>query len=274
MGCIEQYQFCNGDDNCGPMGPLNDVYRSVPDIGFNKLQLATHELVKNYISFMQLRLILQFLRYELLLANSMVYGGLAISSDLEPDQWKSEMANLHNISLAGWQAHGVLHAAPGNTQLKPGVNLHDFIDEETSPEHLKLCENQKFRSAEYSSISLLGLLIVIILCFTIIILNTIIPHLVKFIQGMWFSGGGVSKRAWIEDDVLQLQRIALEARGLGPWKGRIDAVPVLDSYAEEFQRMTFEGGYIEPVQSHDAGAHQPLNWDAKGQSAGYNQRDI
>ena len=271
IGCKEEFQFCNGEDRCSPMASSNAFWTGVPNVGYNKLQIATWELVKSSLSFMRLTLILQFLKNELLLANQLTYGGLSLSSGLQPDHWRNEMANIYNVSLAGMQAHLVLHAAPGNSEIKPGVKLHDFIIPETSPEHLKLCENQKFRSAEYSSISLLGLLIVILSCFTIIGLNIIVPHVVKFLQGVWHEKGAASKRAWIEDDVLQLQRIALEARGLGPWKGKIQAVPVLDSYGTEFQRVNFEGGYAEQVPLNDT--HAPLYWDGKGQPE-YQQRAI
>lgn len=183
------------------------------------------------------------------------------------------MANLHNISLAGLQAHGVLHAAPGNTEIRPGVNLHDFIDSETTAENLKLCNSQKFRSPKYTSISLLGLLMIILVCFTIVTLNTILPRLVKTLQGIWKEKGNVSKIAWIEDDVLQLQRIAMEARGVGPWseKSKTGNAPVLDSYALEFSRIAFDRGLAEEVPLNEGSAKG--GWDMKGANVEYNGRN-
>lgn len=284
MGCIEQYQFCNGEDRCDSFGGMAKLFSGVvPELGYNKLQTATWEQVKSYISFMQISLILQFLRNEILLASQSTYGGLTVSSGLQPDQWRTEMANLFNVSLAGLQAHGVLHAAPGNSEFKPGIKLHDYIIPETTPEHLKLCENQKFRSAEYSSISLLGLIFVIVICFTIIGLNIVVPYVTRMFQGKWDGKGAASKRAWIEDDVLQLQRIALEARGLGPWKGRVDSVPVLDTYGAEFQRGTYEGAYTDQIPLHEGhvvneghvmnDGHVPSSWDTKGTTE-YSQKPI
>ena len=215
--------------------------------------------------------ILQFLRKsDLLLAGMKLWGSQRISSDLLPDQWKHEMANLHNISLAGLQAHGVLHAAPGNTPIKPGVNLHDYIVPETTAEDLKLCDNQKFRSTKYTSISFLGLMLTLLVCFSIILLNAVLPGIVRVLQGFWKSKGHVSKRAWIEDDVLQLQRLAMEARGVGPWneKSKNGNAPFLESYALEFPR-SFEGGLAEEVPLN--GDTENRAWDTKMQTnVGYN----
>lgn len=253
---------------------MNEMFSKMPNIGYNKLQVATWELVKGYAQLMRLTLVLQFLRNELLLASQQTFGSLSISSGVQPDQWRTEMANLFNISLAGFQAHGVLHAAPGNSEFRPGVKLHDFIIPETTPEQLKLCDNQKFRSPKYSSINLFGLIFVIVVCGTIGALNVIVPPLAKLFQGMHTSGI-VARQAWIEDDVLQLQRIALEGKGMGPWKGRIGAVPVLESYGTEFRTANFEAGYAEQVPLQEShGQNVPLQqWDTKG-APQYSQRPV
>jgi hypothetical protein len=257
IGCTEQFQFCNGE-KCSPMNGFFALDpENPPDIEFNKLQSATYQLMLTYAGFMQLNNMLQFLRNEVLLASQLVYGSGLISSPVEATHWHSEMENLHNVSLAGMQAHAVYHAAPGNVQIKPRMSLHDVIVPETSPEQLVLCNNQKFRSTAYASFNLLGVCLILILSFLIIMLNTVLPTVVGWIQGKgnkreW----NIARLAWIEDDVLQLQRMAFEGRGIGPWKGRANNVPVMESYGLKFQRKQFaENG--EQVQLSDV--CEPLN---------------
>lgn len=243
----------------------------IPDVGFNQLQVAMYTLLLKYTSFMQLNLMLQFIRNEILLANELLYGSNPISSVPDTDHWTKEIENLNSISLAGMQAHGVLHAAPGNAVFKKDINLHDFIDLETSSENVHLCKNQKFRSAEYTSFSVFGLAMIAAICFTIIILQLVVPPIVSWSLKQLSRARGVpsvSRTAWIEDDVLQLQRIALEAKGLGPWNGTAQAVPVLDSQGEQWQRNQYAGGgfvqqeegYVEQAQTGYVDVKQPLNW--------------
>lgn len=49
------------------------------------------------------------------------------------------------------------------------------------------------------------------------------------------TGRGVHRRLeWIESSAFQLQRMAAEGRGIGPWEGREDDVPRLVEYAHLF----------------------------------------
>ena len=269
IGCTEQYQFCNGD-RCTSMAGITS-FRTIPDLGFNKLQEALYTLLSTYTTFMQLATIFQFLRNDLLLANQLTYGSLPLSSTPDTDHWKKEVENLHSTCLAGMQAHGILHAAPGNSVFKKNINVHDFVNPETTPENINLCNNQKFKSSAYASFSVFGLALIASICFTIILLNLTVPPIVGWVQKKWSSSQGVvsvSRRAWIEDDVLQLQRIALEAKGLGPWSGRSHTVPVLDSHGQSWRRDQYVGNvfgdyetsYTEQRQPGEHETKQPLNW--------------
>lgn len=269
IGCTEQYQFCNGD-RCTSMAGITS-FDIMPDLGFNKLQEALYTLLATYTMFMQLATIFQFLSNDLLLANQLTYGSLPISSTPDADHWKKEVENLHSTCLAGIQAHGILHAAPGNSVFKNNVNVHDFINPETTKENVYLCKNQKFRSSVYTSFSVFGLALVGSICFSIILLSVMVPPIVGRVQKRWSNAKGVvsvSQRAWIEDDVLQLQRIALEAKGLGPWNGRSHAVPVLDSPGELWSRDQYSGSvsreyrtsHAEQTQAGESDLKQPLNW--------------
>lgn len=269
LGCVELYQFCNAE-NCTPLGGIQQYLgfdsrialdsQNTREIAFSEQQLAVGTLMLTYLTFMRLGLVIDFLRHDVLLAKQYVYGSARVSSSLESGQWRTEMENLHNISLAGLQAHGVLHAAPGNAALKPGVSLHDYIVPETNYEQLRLCNNQIFRSTEYSSFSLLGLLVVCIVSGLLIVFNFTIPPLVQWVQRKWrIPRLQEARNAWIEDDVLQLQRAMLEGKGLGPWRGKDEAVPVMDGYGEVFSRRDF-GDEVLRMQSGGGGASVPLTY--------------
>jgi hypothetical protein len=133
----------------------------------------------------------------------------------------TEMANLHNISMAGLQAAALAHAAPGHLLIKPGTDLQDFVVPETSPENLHLCRNQKFRSTRYESFSVLGLSLILSISFFIIVSSLYLPQLV----GGWDSNR-VWRKNWIEDDALHLQRKAFQGMGIQPWEGVTESVPL------------------------------------------------
>jgi hypothetical protein len=256
VGCTEQYQFCNGE-LCTPLGG-NNMYRSktLPNIDFNPLQVATFRMLVEFAGFMKISTLLQFLRNEFLLATQLVYGAMMVSTPLPANQWQLEMANLHNITLAGMQSHGLLHASPADMEIKPGSSIHDIVVPETTPENLRLCSNQKFRSTRYASFNLLGLVLVILLSFTIIVLNASLPMLVGWLQGR-SEKGRHSRKAWVEDDVLQLQRIAFEGRGIGPWRGKDAQVPVLEECRSKFHRggQYFDTGYAESTEQLKMGGY-------------------
>lgn len=234
IGCTEQYQFCNGDTCTALDGLFTYSFQKPPEIGYNAAQAATYNLLIKFADYMRIDNVYKFLQNEILLANQVVYGSFGISTPLEDSQWITEMENLHNISLAGLQFCSVAHAAPGNVPIRDGFNLHDFIVPETDPEKLKLCNNQRFRSPKYSSFSILGLAIIVAMSSVIILLNLSLQRVVGWVQTR--RRRGWKRLEWIEDDVLQLQRMAFEGRWEGPWKGKTDEVPVTQRFGAELRR--------------------------------------
>lgn len=214
VACTEQIQFCNGD-RCSRIGSFYDFSpMDPPDLGFNPAQKATFELLFSIAINSRFDVIIQFIKDELLLAKQLVYGTFGISSVVEPNHWQTEMENLHNISLASMQANAVAHAAPGNPQIKPGFNLDHFIVPETDVEIKKLCYNQRIRSLNHSSFSVLGLALIVAFSSIIVVTNLSLPSLVHLVRS---RNGTVlaNHHEWDQDDVLHLQKMALEGRGIG-----------------------------------------------------------
>ncbi|KAJ9654806.1 hypothetical protein H2201_008940 [Coniosporium apollinis] len=239
IGCTEQYQFCNFDQ-CTPLNGLYGSYpfMAPPDLDFSPIQQATHRLLGPNIAATPMVNYVGFLRDEILLANTLAYGSfLGISSPVPDTQWQTEMENIYNITMTGLQKNVVAHAASPNVQVRPGVDLNSFIIPETDPLGLRICASQKFRTSTHSSFSMFGLSFLVLVCALIILTNLWLPNFVHWIQRRSHNGL-VPRLAWIEDDVLQLQRIALERRGIGPWKKKWDGVPVTAEFGKKFRRDT------------------------------------
>ncbi|KAJ9641577.1 hypothetical protein H2199_005547 [Coniosporium tulheliwenetii] len=245
IGCTEQYQFCNFD-RCTPLNGLYSFYpfTAPPDLGLNPMQQATHRVLGPNIGAIRMSNYLSFLKNEILLANTLTYGPIGISTPVPDTQWQTEMENIYNITMAGLQQNVVDHASAPNIQIRPGVELHSFINPETDPLDLHICASEKIRSSAYSSFNMFGLCFLVLTCALIIVVNLSLPNFVHWIQRRSHNGL-VPRLAWIEDDVLQLQRIALEGRGIGPWEKKWEGVPVTAELGKTWRRDT---GFAEWAQ--------------------------
>jgi hypothetical protein len=96
-----------------------------------------------------------------------------------------------------------------------------------------LCYKIKARSKSHTSFSVLGLFLTIGLGLFLILSNLLAPTTVAYVQKRY--GKGLHKRLeWIENSSFQLQRMAAEGRGIGPWKGRDDEIPRLAKSGQAF----------------------------------------
>jgi hypothetical protein len=62
----------------------------------------------------------------------------------------------------------------------------------------------------------------------------------------------IAAQAWDEDDILQLQRQALEGRGIGPWKTKSGQVPVTDQWDLKFKRDRVYTGFRGNEQNSES----------------------
>jgi hypothetical protein len=233
IGCTEQYQFCNGG-RCTPMLGLYDMNKSVGAIGYNPSQHATFRLLWKALWSAQLRHLLIILGSDVLLANEKLYTSLhKISLVLPPNQWHTEMENLHNISMAIMQRRVVDHALPSK------LKFHSFLDEkqhivlENDTESLRLCHSQRIKTSTYSSFSVLGLAIIIFGGLSLMLLNILLADVVAYYQRNT-RRGLYQRLEWIETETLQLQRMVFEGRGIGPWEGLQEAVPITSTFGQKF----------------------------------------
>lgn len=251
IACTEQYQFCNpaqkGDgkgDKCTALGSLYEFDQVTPpaSLALNPRQTATYVLLSKMIYSLRFNSFLMFLKNEILVATRLVYGSFGISTPLPDDQWQTEVANIHNLTLAGLQLTAIGHAATPNIQIRPGLNLHDHMVDETDPDAQALCRNQRARNSTYSSFSMLGIIIILVCSLLIILVDYFLPLILLRVSPA-SPYRTVAAQAWDEDDILQLQRQALEGRGIGPWKTSSGQVPVTDQWDLKFKRDRLYPGF-------------------------------
>jgi hypothetical protein len=219
LGCTEQYQFCNTQENCTKLGPLQAMDREeVAKIGYNPTQLATFDLIWDIAFGTRLFNIIFFLQDNVLLAKDKTYGDFSLSPGLPEDQWQLELQNVHNISLAYAQQLAVTHASPENIDISPDVTLDQYIVKENTTESLTLCRNQKIKSAFHYSFSIFGLSSLLVGSFISILLGNFAAPITEYLRKKFRFGDTYPTEEWMAGNVLQLQRIALEAYGIKLWK--------------------------------------------------------
>ena len=229
LGCTEQYQFCNSTFCSSANGLYGFSPFSAKDGERNIAQFpggqdAVFQVVWKLFWAMQLDFQLGLIGHDNLIASDYLwsagfdFGGL--SAALPENQWQIEVANWMNTSLAQLQdgPHGY---ARGNIDME-----EKYVAKPETSGLEKLCHRVKVKSADHVSFSALGIFLELALGVLVIVVNMALPWVTGLVQHA--SGKGEYKRLlWIRDSVFQLQRMAAEGRGVGPWVGVEDEVPRL-----------------------------------------------
>lgn len=239
IGCTEQYSFCNTHSNCTKLNGLFKTRDVATQLGYNKMQKAVFDLLWNAMFATRLLYATFVLEDNMLLARDQVFGSYRVSTSLPDNQWQLEVQNAYNISLAVLQDFPTLHASPPQIQITPNSTYDQYIiPNNATTEGIHLCQNQKIRSSTYYSFSVVGLAIIILGGSLIILLSNLIPVIVALLLKRRAQQGKTrcwkKQEEWEMNDVLQLQRIALERYGVRPWK--VDGeVPTLTEDLREFK---------------------------------------
>jgi hypothetical protein len=169
------------------------------------------------------------LKEQVLLAASQYFGSYRISVELPTNQWQSEVENIFNISLAVLQLVGIEYVSPPEVQVTYNTTYDMYIIGPNTTEGKNLCNSQKILSSGQYSFSFFGLLFILVGGSLIIILNNAGPPTVRYWQAKSHDERAqYRRREWVANDVLHLQSIALDSKGIGAGDWRMDAdVPVL-----------------------------------------------
>ncbi|KAI0887777.1 uncharacterized protein GGS22DRAFT_197728 [Annulohypoxylon maeteangense] len=235
MGCVDQYQFCRpdakGGRQCGSLASIRDAIMSAAPF----FETSFDNIVDRVFET-ELGTLFQYFLNPVINTDYVIVGALeqlgskgltsyrklynGYQGPLAPDQWKYDVMNLFNISMASAQALYV-NTAFGPTD--PTV-LRLYADYDT-PYSQKICNSQKIRSTAYGSFSLFGLFFTLVLG----LLLTLISYLLEPIYSILYKKKGYNKYSYVEwttNGTLQLQRLAHEEIGMGTWSNCLDSIPV------------------------------------------------
>lgn len=248
LAAVEQHQVCIAPDDDSFCTPLNGIYNqnlSTLALDPDRKALASHIL--ELASRSSLFSVADYLGATALIAPDFLStGNSEVSQQLPPTQWQVDSESMYNISLALMQRQAVEFASHTTGPFFPQTgNKYTVtpatVDYPSDPDIARLCNAQKIRSFEYASFSTLGIGIVIGVGALIMIINSCLSELVQWSRAR--SGRSVHKGyEWIETEILQLQRLAVEGRNVGPWNGVAGAVPVPVDPGQRWSARVIEPG--------------------------------
>ncbi|KAF2868539.1 hypothetical protein BDV95DRAFT_580055 [Massariosphaeria phaeospora] len=235
MGCQERVQICTADmKTCTATTGFYALQEGLE--GLNPTQEALYRVLWKTIWNAQLNLQIGLIGRENLVANEYLWDSsfsLGLSANLPPEHWHHEVANWMNTSLAVMQRAATSFARPAEFNTGPDVSSLKYISEPTDPTMQLLCHRVKMRSAAFTSFSVLAVFLTFSFGLLIMAANGFVPIVVAFWQQR--AGQGAYKRLdWAESHAFQLQRMAAEGRGIGPWTGKEDDVPRLSKQGSVF----------------------------------------
>jgi hypothetical protein len=196
-------------------------------LNYNPTQLATFDIVWRLAFATRVAFLILAIQEQFLQADSKLFGPLPVSAQLPANQWQLEIENLFNISLATFQRFGLEFVSPPELHLDSNTTYNMYITAPNTTEGKNICNSQKILSTGQYSFSLFGLLSILGGGLLVIVLSNTIPPLVEKWQAKSFDEKAqYRRREWVANDVLYLQRIALESNGIGPWTANVN-VPAL-----------------------------------------------
>jgi hypothetical protein len=269
LGCTEQYQFCNtADGKCTELTGLYGIRHAVDrgDLALSPRQAAAENIMWKASWSMALQWACKVLGGNLLLAQDWVFTGQSTTSSALPvDQWQLESENLHNLSLAVLQRRVHEFAAPEHFQIRPDISSIDHIETPTDPYLIRSCDQQKTRSSQHYSVSVLGMTIIIGVGSFLILLDWIFIKQILWFRS--FTHKRLAKQAdWTIGGTLQLHRLALEARGVRGWDVRHYEAPRLVEKWSMFRGLAVES---QPLYQGPVGGETEYRGGSGGSGGTY-----
>jgi hypothetical protein len=242
LGCVERYQFCNGD-RCTP---LSGLYTTNPNedngLKLNPVQAAVFNTVWQAAWALKIGFAVVLLGEDMLLAQRFVQAaGRSASSPVYSNQWQREVENIHNVSLAALQRRVVEFAAPPDVATQPGVSSHQFLARPELNSTLgQICRSVKIRSTSHISFSTLGLATILIVGVLVIILNASMESFVFWSRSRGRETAQYKTREWKEGHVLELQRAVFDKQRVTRWDEISRETLITTEYGESEPNLSFE----------------------------------
>ncbi|OQU98126.1 hypothetical protein CLAIMM_03951 [Cladophialophora immunda] len=215
LGCLDQHQFCNprypgfnGESTgCTALTSATKVYDDLAGLKLNDYQSTTIWNLNESLVYANTWNAVNGRGASALQASNKMAG--LLGTGLPPTQWMTEVSGVVCVYLSSTAG-----------QLSPNTSVgHD------------ICRSQKVSARDgYQNFSVLGISIIIGVGTLIIIIGLTIDTIVGWMQTK-FKRGEYRLLSWELDDKLQLQRMAYEGAGWGPWKDH-SGFPIKEGVAE------------------------------------------
>lgn len=241
LGCSEQLRWCNQatKDRCTPFfgGHISDMGDPlIRALDLNGRQIEILKRLQQASDLSLLPIVVQFTGAETLLASD-YYEGL--SQALPSNQWELEANNWLATAIATMQLNTlqyVLGDGSSQEQVKP------------TPTAEWMCSNQIVRRSDFSSFSVFGMCMILVVGGMIITLD-LCSEAIFTRQSNLIRGPRM--RDWVSQGLLQTQRRLFEFRNLGgKWSGKYDAIPRTEVDEKFSTAVAFEEG---PTSVEQAG---------------------
>ncbi|KAJ3574372.1 hypothetical protein NPX13_g4381 [Xylaria arbuscula] len=231
LGCIAQDQYCTSNDpiNCGPLAGYKDaIAGAITLFNTSYAQFANNTVDTEYgahFAYLAAGIIdgggfplpLSSLGPASLASQRTLSQG--IQAGIAPDQWQQDVMKWWNISMAFIQGTFLssAHGPSDPSLLQTWVNF-------TNPSFDKVCHNQKMRTANFTSLSVFGLVFTYVVGFLIILISYLPEPIFECLHKR--KGYQQFKHLeWTSTATLQLQRLAHEAIGQGTWSNGTMIIP-------------------------------------------------
>jgi hypothetical protein len=139
---------------------------------------------------------------------------------LPDNQWELEVEHLFQIKLAGMQ-HSYVTLAAGPSD----PDMLQYWEHPSKPEEKRACNQQKVRSDAFTSFSVFGLSIIIVVSALTIIISMVLENLMECIYA---KTNPFLSLEWRTMETLQLQRLAHETLGAGNWFNTNQEYPITE----------------------------------------------
>ncbi|KAF2670751.1 hypothetical protein BT63DRAFT_453115 [Microthyrium microscopicum] len=217
LGCVESYQMCkpglNGNNTCSPLTSVDNL----SPVYFDKIWTdpdeqayvrKTSEGLRSMITGLETTI--QYFGSAALKAHFMMFQNEVIS--MPENQWELEVEGWFQTYLADVQRI-VLDLSSGLS----GKDTSWIVKPPNGTMDHQICSNQRIRNTSYTSFSILGIVLVLVLGGLIIILGYTLPVIVERMDPQ-----GYKSLEWRQNETLEIQRLAHENRKSHTWKSGLE----------------------------------------------------
>ncbi|KAK3385609.1 hypothetical protein B0H63DRAFT_185332 [Podospora didyma] len=253
MGCVEQYQFCRSESQCGPLASRVDaLYGAAPlfDLrprDLNQVKAGNTSTGSKFNWFVRTFGFLSpsgpsgiviFSGADVLLSQQTLRAGL--QAPLPDDQWKRDVTHFWNTWLATLQV-GFVELA--NRRHDPAFD--QFLIPPADQYQRDMCYNQKIQSRQHTSFSMFGLCFVLMTGIVIAIMSYILEPLFSWLDNKRHTASGHRKDVeWTTNEMVHLQSLGFKGLGRGTWSHFYDNIPVTEAH-ELLDPLLFEHDVVE-----------------------------